>query len=72
MSTITYTINLPTVHNFLPIFLYDFIGVHMGIVYGMVYGVMGWCYGLVVADIDSYDRRGRRGGYTWTLKLCVL
>jgi hypothetical protein len=28
--------------NFLPIFLYDFIGILLEIVYGMVIGVLGW------------------------------
>ena len=44
-------------HNFLPIFLYDFIGISMEIVGGMGYGICRWCNGLVVVGIYIYYRR---------------
>jgi len=45
-------------HNFLPVFLYDFIGVLMEIVYGVVYSISYWCYGLVMVGKEFYYRRG--------------
>jgi hypothetical protein len=45
-------------HNFLPIFLYDFIRFHMEIVYGMVIWFRYWCYGLVMIGRDIHYRRG--------------
>ena len=45
------------VGNFLPIFLYDFIGILMEIVYGMGYGVSYWWYGLVMVSRYIHYRR---------------